>query len=236
MKRRRRHSITLVSLQHFLRGRRLDLLKIDIDNSAIEVELIVALERMAAAQQTDVRAFVIEVSASSARDGRAKPLSRALSRLQQQGYHAYRLAHHLHQMDDLEPYYSPCYGVRAIKCMLHIRPLRCAAEAAVGGGDVRRSGGAAAHGEWRRRGGLACDAWGLVDPAPRLGSPPPHTLRLTPHARPCRAASQGGAVDAAAADAARPGARPLPGWEIACVVVAFGFCIVNFNFGSPTSF
>jgi len=116
--------MTLVSLQHFLRGRRLDLLKIDIDNSAIEVELIVALERMAAAQQTDVRAFVIEVSASSARDGRAKPLSRALSRLQQQGYHAYRLAHHLHQMDDLEPYYSPCYGVRAIKYMLHIRPLR----------------------------------------------------------------------------------------------------------------
>mmetsp|Transcript_21010 Transcript_21010/g.56569 ORF Transcript_21010/g.56569 Transcript_21010/m.56569 type:complete len:101 (+) Transcript_21010:122-424(+) len=56
MKRRRRHSITLVSLQHFLRGRRLDLLKIDIDNSAIEVELIVALERMAAAQQARPRA------------------------------------------------------------------------------------------------------------------------------------------------------------------------------------
>ena len=88
--------------------------------------MIVALEQMTAKGETDVRAFVIEVAASSARDGRAKPLARALSRLQHQhGYHAYRLAHHLHTMDNLEPYYSACYGVRAVKYMLHVRPLRC---------------------------------------------------------------------------------------------------------------
>ncbi|KAL1511294.1 hypothetical protein AB1Y20_006099 [Prymnesium parvum] len=123
--RRRRHEMTLLALPTLLRKRRVDLLKIDIDNSAIEMELLVELERMTAVGEADVRAFVVEVSASSARDGRAKPLARVLSRLQQQhGYHAYRLAHHLHTMDNLEPYYSPCYGARAIKYMLHIRPLR----------------------------------------------------------------------------------------------------------------
>ena len=42
-KRRRRHQMKLVSVQRFLRGKTVDLLKIDIDNSAIEIELIVAL-------------------------------------------------------------------------------------------------------------------------------------------------------------------------------------------------
>ena len=34
-----------------------------------------------------------------------------------------RLAHHLHQIDQLEPWYSPCVGVRALRFALHVKPL-----------------------------------------------------------------------------------------------------------------
>ena len=122
MERKRVQSMRLFAVQRLLRGRTIDLLKIDIDNSAIEEQLIVELERLVAAGATTVQAVVIEVSTSRVRAGKAHALDLALSRLQREhGYSAYRLAHHLHSMDDLEPWYTPCIAVRTIKCMLHIK-------------------------------------------------------------------------------------------------------------------
>lgn len=74
----------------------------------------------------DVRAVVLEVSAQAARDGHAALMSLALSQMQANGYHAFRLAHHLHTIGDLEPWYSLCIGVRAFKLLLHIKPLSAA--------------------------------------------------------------------------------------------------------------
>lgn len=122
MERKRVQSMRLFAVQRLLRGRTIDLLKIDIDNSAIEEQLIVELERLVAAGATTVQAVVIEVSTSRVRAGKAHALALALSRLQREhGYSAYRLAHHLHSMDDLEPWYTPCIAVRTIKYMLHIK-------------------------------------------------------------------------------------------------------------------
>ena len=122
--RQRVQSMKLYAVQKLLRGRSIDLLKIDIDNSDIEEQLIVALERLVAkGGGTRVKALVIEVATRRARTGKAHKLARALSRLQRvHGYSAYRLAHHLHSMDSLEPWYSPCIAIRTIKYMLHIRP------------------------------------------------------------------------------------------------------------------
>ena len=41
--------------------------------------------------------------------------------LQKHGYHAYRLPHHLHQMDKPERFYTPCISVRAFKFVLHVK-------------------------------------------------------------------------------------------------------------------
>ena len=112
MDRRRAENVSLVAVQRLLRGQEVDLLKIDIDNSALEEQLLVALERLLAAGETRVRALVMEVSTTRLRAGKSRALARALSRLQRaHGYHAYRLAHHLHSMDDLEPWYTPCIGI-----------------------------------------------------------------------------------------------------------------------------
>ena len=122
LQRKRVQSMRLFAMQRLLRGRTIDLLKIDIDNSQIEEQLIVELERLIAARATTVQAVVIEVSTSRVRSGKARALARALSRLQREhGYSAYRLAHHLHSMDELEPWYTPCIAVRTIKYMLHIK-------------------------------------------------------------------------------------------------------------------
>lgn len=121
---RMRQEMILISLQSLLRGRTVHMLKIDIDNSAIEEQLLLAVEQMIAAKETDLRALVIEASTSSARKGKAGQLAGAFSRLQKtHGFHAYRLAHHLHTMDHLEPYYSTCIGVRAYKYALAIKRL-----------------------------------------------------------------------------------------------------------------
>ena len=101
--------------------RRVDFLKIDIDNSAIEAQLLVSFSRMVVDGTADVGAVVIEVSTSSARSGKAAPLTRALSVLQKHGYHAYRLPHHLHQIDNPERFYTPCISVRAFKFVLHVK-------------------------------------------------------------------------------------------------------------------
>ena len=65
----------------------------------------------------------MEVSTSLAKQGRAKALASAFSKFQSRGYHFYRLAHHLHSMEDLESWYTPCIGVRTIKYMLHVANL-----------------------------------------------------------------------------------------------------------------
>lgn len=134
-KRRRKHMTTLIPLQTFLRGgRRVDLLKIDIDSSRVEASLMTAVERLVAAGEADVRAIVFEVQAGGSTagggTGRATTtpartaLATALSRLQlAHGYHAYRLAHHLHSIDDPEGFYSPCIGVRALKFALYVKRL-----------------------------------------------------------------------------------------------------------------
>ena len=117
-------SIELVSIHSLLRHRRVELLKIDIDNSALETGVMVELEKLVANGETSVGAVIIETSSSLAKAGRAMPLATVFSRLQsRQGYHIYRLAHHLHTMEELEPWYSPCIGVRSIKYMLHVTNL-----------------------------------------------------------------------------------------------------------------
>ena len=120
-KNRRQHPITQIAIQRFLKNRRVDLIKIDIDNGLMETSLIVAIERMLAAKATTIGAMVIETTRLA---GVQAALATALSRLQKaHGYHIYRLAHHLHQMQDPQPWYSPCIGARLIKYMLHIMPL-----------------------------------------------------------------------------------------------------------------
>ena len=115
----------LISLAKLLRGRTVDFLKVDIDNSKVEEDLMVALVDLIDAKEVDVRAFIFEHSTSRARGGLLHGnLTRALSRLQHNhGYHAYRLAHHLHSMDDPEPFYEPCVGARAFTFALHVKPL-----------------------------------------------------------------------------------------------------------------
>ena len=123
MKHRQAEQMELLAIQPLLRGRRVDFLKIDIDNSVIEAQLLVAFSRMVVDGTADVGAVVIEVSTSSARSGRAGSITRALSVLQKHGYHAYRLPHHLHQMDKPERFYTPCISVRAFKFVLHVKTL-----------------------------------------------------------------------------------------------------------------
>ena len=126
MERRQRHSVELFAIQKLLQGRRVHLLKIDIDNSEVELQLLLVLRRMIAAHDTQVDAIVVELSSAPARrrSPKARKLARALSYMQMQsGYHIYRLAHHLHSMATLEPWYSPCVGVRTITYMLHVKQL-----------------------------------------------------------------------------------------------------------------
>ena len=100
----------------------MDLLKIDIDNARMEASLVAAVERLVAANAADVRALVLQ--AQVGQRGATGVLAAALSRMQtEHGYHAYRLAHHLHSVADPEGWYSPCIGVRALKLALYIRPL-----------------------------------------------------------------------------------------------------------------
>ena len=102
--------------------RRVDLLKIDIDNARVESALVAAIERLVAINAADVRAVVFE--AQTSQGAATSVLAAALSRMQAiHGYHAYRLAHHLHSVADPEGWYSPCIGVRALKLALYIRPL-----------------------------------------------------------------------------------------------------------------
>ena len=126
MEKRRRHSVELVSIQRLLRGRKVQLLKIDIDNSEIEMQLFLELARMLHANETQVDAVVVELSSAPARrqTPKAKRLAVALGQMQTHlGYNIYRLAHHLHSMAALEPWYSPCVGVRGITYMLHVKHL-----------------------------------------------------------------------------------------------------------------
>ena len=124
---RRKHEVTQLDLPKLISGRRVDLIKIDIDNARMETALIAAVARMASVGATDVRAIVIEAQTAGARQGARgplAPLAEALSQMQRSlGYYIYRLAHHLHSVDDPEPWYSPCIGARAIKFMLYVRPL-----------------------------------------------------------------------------------------------------------------
>ena len=118
----RPHDVTMLAVQRLLRGRRVDLLKLDIDNSAIEQSIVIELERMVASRQANVRALVMEVSSRPA--GRGKELAAALSALQRHGYFVYRLAHHLHSMEQLEPWYVECFGPRTLKYALFVKSLR----------------------------------------------------------------------------------------------------------------
>ena len=118
----------LYALQPLLRGKRIDLLKIDIDNSIVEEKLMLALVAMLDKRETDLRAFVMEAVTGRAVKGLALPLAHALSRLQlAHGFNAYRLAHHLHTIDQPDVrWYSPCISARAFKYVLYVRPLPAA--------------------------------------------------------------------------------------------------------------
>ena len=173
MRRRKAETVPVATVQKLLRGRRIELLKIDIDNSLVESALLAAVLRLVASGEADVRAIVIEVKRFAdahspaakhgkqrlnrlnpsltsrrrqrGREGNAKTdddgknkgkyhgdpgapgkgilMHEALSGLQRQGFHAYRLAHNIHSMGELEPWYAPCIGVRAFKYVLHVPPV-----------------------------------------------------------------------------------------------------------------
>lgn len=124
-RRRQSETVALRALQPLLRGGVVDFLKVDIDNSEVEQQLIVALVAQLAKGEADVRALIIEISTSRAVGGKAQPLAAALAQLQRtHGYSAYRLAHHLHTMRDVNArFYSPCIGARAFKYALYVKPL-----------------------------------------------------------------------------------------------------------------
>ena len=127
--RARASNVTLLAVHRLLRGRPIDLLKIDIDNAAIETQIVVELERLLAARQTRVRAVVMEVATKPARVGAATALATALSALQSaHGFRAYRLAHHLHSLEPLEPWYAQCTAPRALKLALRVRARLTPAE------------------------------------------------------------------------------------------------------------
>ena len=117
----RRHNVTMLAVQRLLRRRRVDLLKLDIDNSAIEQQIVIELEKMVASRRANVRALVMEVSSRPA--GRGKELAVALSKMQGHGYFVYRLAHHLHSMEQLEPWYVECFAPRTLKYALFIKTI-----------------------------------------------------------------------------------------------------------------
>ena len=128
-KNRRKHNISTVAVQHFL-SRRIDLLKLDIDNSPMEALLLAAVAAKVARGEADVAAIVFEFTGAraygrpgSTAAGRASSLADTLHRMQRVGYHAYRLAHHLHTIERLEPYYSACIGARQLRLALHIKLL-----------------------------------------------------------------------------------------------------------------
>lgn len=123
--RKKKSVIRLHALQPLLRGKHIDLLKIDIDNSIIEEQLLTALVTMLDHKEAHIDAFVMEVSTSRARHGKALAITSAFSKLQRvHNYSAYRLSHHLHTIDQPDPrWYSPCIGVRAFKYLLYVRPL-----------------------------------------------------------------------------------------------------------------
>lgn len=120
--------VSVVAVQPLLRGHATDLLKIDIDNSVVESQLMGAVAKLTGAGEADVRTIVIEVKVHKAKQsakGRkvSQLMHQSLSDLQSHGYHAYRLAHNVHSMDDLEEWYSPCIAARAYKYVLQLPKL-----------------------------------------------------------------------------------------------------------------
>ena len=99
------------------------ILKIDIDNSAIEAQFLVSFGKVVDGT-ADVGAVVIEVvdvvgAVGQGGAAHARALGAAEARVPR-----YRLPQYLHQIDNPERFYTPCTSVRAFKFVLHVRSAR----------------------------------------------------------------------------------------------------------------
>ena len=100
----------------------------DIDNAGVEAALLSAVADLVEHGLARVDAIIFEAISprmlppSGQLTGRT--MAQALSRLQtRQGYHAFRLAHHVQSRGHLEPWYVECFAVRAMRYALHIHSL-----------------------------------------------------------------------------------------------------------------